>query len=168
MRHLIETVVIIIEGIGGLPMGRKVISWLLVILWMALIFYLSHQPAMESNSLSTGIVERIIAVIDRVTFDIDIDTGYFNFFIRKSAHFFTYLILGMLVFNALTSSGMRGLRRFFIALAVCILFAVSDEVHQLFIPGRAGQVRDVMIDTAGAIVGVGGFLVVEKLILRVK
>ncbi|NMA91488.1 MAG: VanZ family protein, partial [Amphibacillus sp.] len=41
-------------------MTRKVVSWLLVILWMGVIFYLSHQPAAESSSLSTGITERIL------------------------------------------------------------------------------------------------------------
>ena len=38
-------------------MKRKIIPWLLVILWMALIFYLSHQPANKSNGLSKGATE---------------------------------------------------------------------------------------------------------------
>jgi len=65
-------------------MMRKVISWLLVILWMALIFYLSHQPATESNSLSTGITERIVAFIERVTSDIDFDVSNFNHIILRN------------------------------------------------------------------------------------
>ncbi|NLM05265.1 MAG: VanZ family protein [Clostridiales bacterium] len=78
-------------------MTRKVISWLLVILWMVLIFYLSQQPATESNSLSTGITERIVAIIERLTSDIDFDVSNFNHIIRKNAHFFAYLILGVCV-----------------------------------------------------------------------
>lgn len=147
-------------------MMRKVISWLLVVLWMALIFYLSHQPASESNSLSTGITERVVAIIERVTSDIDFDVSNFNHIVRKNAHFFAYLILGVLVSNALKSNGLKGSRRFLIALAFCILYAISDEIHQLFIPGRAGQVRDVIIDSAGAVVGISGYLVFGKLKTR--
>lgn len=147
-------------------MMRKVISWLLVVLWMALIFYLSHQPASESNSLSTGITERVVAIIERVTSDIDFDVSNFNHIVRKNAHFFAYLILGVLVSNALKSNGLKGSRRFLIALAFCILYAISDEIHQLFIPGRAGQVRDVIIDSAGAVVGISGYLVCGKLKTR--
>lgn len=40
---------------------------------------------------------------------------------------------------------------------ICILYAISDEVHQLFVPGRGGQVRDVIIDSAGAIAGILGY-----------
>lgn len=147
-------------------MMRKVISWLLVILWMALIFYLSHQPATESNNLSTGITERIVAIIERVTSDIDFDVSNFNNIVRKNAHFFAYLVLGMLLSNALSSNGITGSRRFLIALAICVLYAISDEIHQLFIPGRAGQVRDVIIDSAGATVGISGYLVFGRLKTR--
>lgn len=147
-------------------MTRKVILWLLVVLWMALIFCLSHQPATESNSLSTGITERVMAIIERVTSDIDFDVSNFNHIIRKNAHFFAYLVLGILVSNALKSNGLKGSNRFIIALLICILYAISDEVHQLFIPGRAGQVRDVIIDSAGAIVGISGYRVFGKLKTR--
>ena len=147
-------------------MTGKVISWLLVILWMALIFYLSHQPATESNSLSTGITERIVAIIERLTSDIDFDVSNFNHIIRKNAHFFAYLVLGILVSDALKGNGFKGSNRFIIALAICILYAISDEVHQLFILGRAGQVKDVIIDSVGAVVGIGGSLVFGKLKTR--
>lgn len=149
-------------------MVRKVISWLLVILWMGLIFYLSHQQAIESSHLSAGVTERIIAVIESVISGVEIDVGNFNHLIRKGAHFFSYLILGILVTNALKSSAIRGLKSFLIALVICILYAVSDEVHQLFVPGRAGQVMDVMIDSAGAAVGLAGYLAFDKLKMRLK
>lgn len=147
-------------------MTRKAISWLLVILWIVLIFYLSHQPAIESNNLSTGITEGLVAIIERVTLDTDFDVSNFNHIVRKNAHFFAYLILGVLVFNALKSNDFKGSRRFLIALAFCILYAISDEIHQLFIPGRAGQVRDVIIDSAGAVVGISGYLGLGKLKTR--
>ena len=133
-----------------------------------MIFYLSHQQAVESNSLSTGITERIVAIIERVTFGVEIDLVHFNHLIRKSAHFFAYLVLGVLVSNALNSHGYAGFKLFWVAMVICVLYAISDEVHQLFVPGRAGQVRDVLIDSAGAVVGIGGFLAVLGLSGRLR
>ena len=107
---------------------RKILPWLLVILWMSLIFYLSHQPVAKSNKLSKGRTE--------------------------NAHFFAYLILGLLVVNGLRSSGILGFKNMGLAILLCLLYAISDEVHQLFVPGRGGQVKDVLIDSAGSISGI--------------
>lgn len=149
-------------------MMKRVFSWLLVILWMGLIFYLSHQPATQSSHLSTGITEKILAVIDRMTSKLTIDVEAFHHLIRKGAHFFAYLVLGVLVTHALKSNPMTGVKSFLIALAICMLYATSDEVHQLFVPGRAGQVKDVMIDSVGATVGISGYLAFRKLMISLK
>lgn len=82
--------------------------------------------------------------------------------IRKTAHFSVYLLLGVLVMNALRRSGVIGLKAVALAIGICVLYAVSDEVHQLFVPGRGGQARDVLIDSAGAILGIGGAWVTPK------
>lgn len=147
-------------------MTRKVVSWLLVILWMGVIFYLSHQPAAESSSLSTGITERILAVIESIASSVELDVEKFNHIVRKGAHFFSYLILGILVTNALKNNGMNTFKLFLISLVICMAYAISDECHQLFVPGRAGQVKDVMIDSAGAITGISGYIALVKLFTR--
>ena len=120
-----------------------------------MIFYLSHQPATESNKLSISITEKIAGIVEKTDPNID-DTNIrkFNRIIRKNAHFFAYLVLGILTFNGLKDSGIAGGRGFILALIVCILYAISDEIHQLFIPGRSGQVTDVVIDGMGSLVGV--------------
>ncbi|OEF97638.1 VanZ family protein [Desulfuribacillus alkaliarsenatis] len=134
--------------------SSKYISWACVLFWMALIFYLSHQPATESNELSTGITELIKQFIERVMPHIAIDISTLNFIIRKGAHFFAYLVLGVLVINALWASGFKGWRMAGVAFVICVSYAITDEVHQLFIPGRSGEIRDVIIDSAGALVGI--------------
>ncbi len=73
---------------------RKVISWIAVILWMALIFNLSHQPDTESNELSAGIIEVIIQTVEKVAPSMELDIRRLNHIIRKNAHFFAYLVLG--------------------------------------------------------------------------
>lgn len=146
---------------------NKMLSWAAVILWMALIFYLSHQPATESNELSTGIVEIIVKTVDKFAPNVNFDISIFHHLVRKNAHFIAYFILGVVTFNALRRSGVRGYPSVVIALGICVLYAISDEVHQLFIPGRSGEVRDVLIDSAGASVGIGVYMVI-KMVRKIR
>ncbi|KJS10357.1 MAG: VanZ family protein [Peptococcaceae bacterium BRH_c8a] len=142
----------------------KFISWAAVFLWMALIFNLSAQVAEQSNQLSTGITEVIVKTLAQFAPGADFDIEGFNHIVRKNAHFFAYLMLGILVIYALRKSGVYGYRSVVIALGVCVLYAVSDEVHQLFVPGRGGQVQDVIIDSAGVSVGIGLYWVISRLV----
>lgn len=135
-------------------MKRNILSLTLVILWMSLIFYLSHQPAVKSNGLSKGITEKIIEVVEKGTPNVDVNIRSFNHILRKNAHFFAYLVLGIVVANALKSCGVSGYRAIGFTLLVCVLYAISDEIHQLFIPGRSGEVKDVIIDSAGSLAGI--------------
>lgn len=133
----------------------KVLSWAAVILWMAVIFGFSHQPATVSSGMSSGITDTILKAIAQISSETAIDTDALHTFVRKNAHFFVYLVLGVLVFRALRLSGICGYRGAGAALAICALYAASDETHQLFIAGRSGEFRDVLIDSTGAFVGIG-------------
>lgn len=144
----------------------KILSWIAVIFWMALIFYLSHQPAAISNEFSSGITEMIINTLENLASSFQFHIEELHHIIRKNAHFFAYLILGMLVLNGLRRSGVFGKRGIGIALLICILYAITDEVHQLFIPGRSGEARDVLIDSAGAGTGIVIYLLISKLVRR--
>jgi VanZ family protein len=70
------------------------------------------------------------------------------------------------VINALRRSGAYGYRSIVLALLICVLYAISDEVHQLFVPGRGGQVKDIIIDSAGATVGIGVYLLISRVVKR--
>ncbi|TVP90564.1 VanZ family protein [Alkalibacterium sp.] len=74
--------------------------------------------------------------------------------LRKFAHFIIFLFLGTFLINALTVSNVTGWKAIVIALFVSFIYAISDELHQHFVPGRTPLVMDVMIDTAGAAVGI--------------
>lgn len=134
---------------------RKIVSWAAVIVWMAIIFNLSGQVAEESDQLSTGITEIFVRTIEKFAPDIHLDMESFHHLVRKNAHFIAYLVLGILTANACGQSGINGCRRLIASLLLCVLYAASDEVHQLYIPGRSGEARDVIIDSAGAITGIG-------------
>lgn len=133
---------------------RKTISWISVILWMILIFNLSAQPAVQSGKLSKRITNINIKAIKKVTPNTKLNTKKFDHIVRKNAHFFIYLGLGIFTIGALRRSGVRGYKCIAFALLICILYAISDEVHQIFVPGRGAQVKDVLIDSAGATVGI--------------
>ena len=114
--------------------SKKVISWIAVILWMAVIFSLSAQPAASSNQLSKGVTEILVEMLKKVT-SINLEVSDLNHFVRKNAHFIAYLILGGLVSNALKYGG-SGLNKSFLAGLICVGYAISDEIHQIFVPGR--------------------------------
>ena len=145
----------------------KLISWIPVFVWMALIFYLSHQPASSSNELSTGVMDVFIHTITTVI-PIDFDLGIFHHFIRKSAHFFAYFMLGLLVINALKRHVSIKWKFVALSLIICILYAISDEVHQLFILGRSGEMRDVFIDSTGSATGIAVYILLSKTFRKIR
>lgn len=69
--------------------------------------------------------------------------------IKKALHALAYAILAFLWWRAVDPRGGRA-RRAALVLAICALYAVSDEWHQTFVPGRSGRATDVLIDVAGA------------------
>lgn len=141
-------------------MKKQVLAWLWPVLWMVLIFSLSHQPAGVSGGISSEIVRQVFEAIVRIV-PVEFDTLHTLF--RKSAHFFAYLVLGLLLVKTLLKNGVAFWRAMLWAFALSVLYAASDEFHQLFIPGRSGEVRDVLIDSAGAATGLLGYWFFAKL-----
>jgi len=132
-------------------------TWIPVILWMILIFFLSAQPALESDRLSTKLTEIILGLVNQVVPVFGsgtIDYSYMNHVLRKLAHFSLYMVLGILSARALQKSGMTGWKPLMVAVLICVLYAVTDELHQVFVPGRSGQISDVFIDSMGGSVGI--------------
>ncbi|EES48533.1 VanZ family protein [Clostridium botulinum] len=141
---------------------RKAINWILLILWMIIIFAMSNQPAVVSDKQS-GLV---ITTLTNLGIDMNGIFGELaNFIVRKTAHFLEYMILGILILNVLEIHYTRQKIRLLGVLLV-FLYASSDEIHQLFVQGREGAFRDVVIDTLG---GTFGIFVISKLkVLRLK
>ena len=130
----------------------KYFKWMLVFAWMGVIFFLSHQPADTSGALSGGLLEKLLLIIgffERM-FNLTFDKEILHFLLRKGAHFTAYFILGALLMFALADNNRDMKKIFFQGLIIAVIYAITDEFHQTFIPGRAGQIQDVLIDTAGA------------------
>jgi VanZ family protein len=133
----------------GLSCKMKKLKWILVILWMVIIFAFSSQEA----ALSNGKSEFVIQMFQTLGLDLNkIFGGQANFVVRKISHFMEYFILGVLLFNA--AKGKFKLRKLSLFLILIVfLYSCSDEFHQLFVSGRTSRIRDILIDTAGGIVG---------------
>lgn len=149
-------------------MCKRIISTLLLLLWMGVIFGFSAQPAAASSKLSGTVRETVVKIAEKLfpSLGEKMDAeqngeGFLTTLIRKTAHFSCYLILGVLSMWTLSAYGV-GKRRWLISLLFCMLYAVSDEVHQLFVPGRAGKIVDVLIDTAGSATGIFASAIVKN------
>ena len=127
------------------------IHLILPLFWMAVIFMLSHQPASVSSGQSGVFVEQLRHIAPSV------DQQLLTFLVRKGAHIFAYFVLGILTFNALWRVDLSKFKFNYpvgLSIIVCALYAVSDEFHQLFVNGRSGEIRDIIIDSCAATVGV--------------
>lgn len=127
--------------------------------WMIVMFLFSSQPAVESTEVSVSVSYRIVKVADGV-FRLGMDEGELQKFaegldhpVRKAAHMTEYAILGLLSFAFYGGFGVCGKKWYLAALLTALVYAATDEFHQLFVPGRSGQLKDVCIDTAGAALG---------------
>ena len=136
---------------------RLYFYWTAVVLYMAMIYYFSSQDGTKSHEVSSQLLEYLKFLILFIPGSIiDFISGVsknYEFILRKCAHFTEYLVLSLVVYKAMRASEVRMKKSVILTLIICFLYAVSDEVHQYFVPGRAFAVTDIMIDTAGAILG---------------
>ena len=133
-----------------------IISWALVIICMAIIFWLSSKTADESAAQSSVIVKWIINHFGK--------NSVTDFIVRKACSFFRIRWSVLLASNAIYQSSKR-----FIPLYSCALtsfYAISDEFHQLFVDGRSCEIRDWTIDTVGALVGALAFYIIYIIIKK--
>lgn len=139
---------------------KRTIFWsAAAIILMVCIFGFSTQSGTESNGLSMK-VTKFFAELLFFRFDsMDIGQQTFiitelNFFIRKLAHFTVYTALGMVVYTAVVSSGIKLRHKRLCSLAICALYASADEIHQYFVSERTMRLKDICIDSMGSLLGI--------------
>ncbi len=141
----------------------------LVILWMTIIFLHSSMNATESSQESgvvvTFITEHFIPGYEEMDAGQQAKiTDTVTLIVRKGAHMAEYAILGFLLVGALEIRHLFIL--WLVAWMLAIAYAGTDEFHQTFVPGRSGELRDVYVDGAGALIGVSVKIWIEKMRLR--
>lgn len=105
--------------------------WIPPLLWMGMIFYFSSQQRLTITT-----------------------TYIFDFIFFKFLHMVEYAILYFLLFRALYSTKQKHNfnKASKTALGIAILYALSDEIHQYFVPTREGKIRDILIDSLGIVI----------------
>lgn len=148
---------------------KKVINIILIILWMGLIFVLSNDTAEESSKKSDGLIVRCVQDIIKRNLSTKEKEKVLKYLVkpvRKSAHFFLYFVLGILIINLFKSFELFNYKTILLAILLCFLYAWSDEIHQLFIKGRSCEVRDILIDTIGSLSGISVYYLFSKISIR--
>lgn len=149
----------------------RVVLWLAVVLWMAVIFAFSAESGGASTETSDGVVdcvvEEMFGTSDRDVLDDSVRLKV-SFYVRKAAHFLAFMTLGILSSAACRTDIMKTLPACAVSFGICVLYAVSDELHQTFVPGREGRLLDVGIDSAGALCGVLVFTALCAIATRVR
>ena len=146
---------------------RCIIFAVLAVLWCGTIFMLSGEKAEESSETSGFFVDLVCDIfvpdLDELPEDRQAEIkDNITFVIRKGAHFTAYGILGAFSFGAFGFIKRRKLRAA-AAVGFAALYSVSDEIHQSFVGGRSCEVRDMLIDTCGALT----FVLIILLIIRI-
>jgi len=101
--------------------------WYPPIIWGLIIFTFSAQTTPSTSSVQ-----------------------WQDFSVKKFAHVVEYSIFAMLIFRGLYNSGIKLKKALLISFLFPVLYAVTDEFHQSFTPGREPHIRDVIFDTIGA------------------
>lgn len=156
---------------------KILISWILVLIWMITIFYLSSMDSDQSNTKSKETINVVVENTIDVTNNIGITNepttkdninsivNVLNKPLRKCMHATVYFVLVILVINAFNQMHLlTRVNTYIYSIIICFIYASTDEIHQLYVVGRTGQFIDVLIDTIGALLGCCVFYIGSKLI----
>lgn len=139
---------------------------------MGMIFGFSSQVAEDSKKASSGVIRKVVDIIDfnnKLTEDeVEKIVADLSFIVRKAAHFSAYALLGALIFLLAGEYNLHRKKSFLVSVIVSFLYACSDEFHQTFVKGRSGELRDVVIDTLGAIFGCTVIVLFKLIFVKIK
>lgn len=140
----------------------SIVKWIFLALtvgWMILIFWFSARPGQESTEMSMSAGEKVAYLFvpgyrnwtEEEQREL---AGRIDYPVRKCAHAAEYMVLAVWVFLTVSSFRKKSKGAFIPAWLITTAYASTDEIHQLFVPGRSGRATDVCIDAAGALVGI--------------
>lgn len=147
-------------------MKSKIISILVILLWSVVIFCFSNMNSEESNGKSKKIIQNIVTITVNTANTIHLTniklneeklnqiTNDLNYPLRKCMHASEYFILALLLLIVLNKNNIADYKPYLITIIFCFIYAITDEVHQLYVNERTGQPLDVLIDIIGSVLGI--------------
>ena len=151
---------------------KNILRAILIILLIAnlwVIFGFSNQNGEESGSLSKKVTQIITQNIKSIqNLEQNQKEKVLNkieHIVRKLAHFTLYTSIGFLTMSLMSTYKLTNKKR--VALSLCIgsFYAISDEIHQIFVPNRGPEISDVLIDTSGVIFGVLIAIIIIRIVM---
>ena len=137
---------------------KRVLFLIILAIAFYIIFNFSAQDGELSGSLSKKVTEFIVKVISKIkTMDITTQIRWIEKLhpiIRKLAHWGVYTVVGFSVMGFMCTFDMKNIFKLLISFAVGVTYAVTDEIHQYYIPGRNASIIDVGIDSIGVLTGI--------------
>ena len=138
---------------------RRLLPAAVTLLWLGVIWGRSLQPAALSNQESGAVLSGLLELFHALGLP-----PFLNMtLVRKAAHMAEYAVLAVLLFWSCASAGGGMLRRLGLVYGLALTCALTDETIQLFVPGRSGQVSDIWVDLAGALLGTLAALLLSAL-----
>ncbi len=151
-------------------MTKRVIYFLLILIWMCLIFGFSSQNGDDSKALSNIFTNRVVADFFKGKEESELREIHnsISFIVRKIAHFSIYFLGGVLIFGFINTFDLSLRNKIILTIIFGFLYAMTDELHQKFVNGRSGELRDVLIDTSGIIIATFVRAKISQIINRKK
>lgn len=141
---------------------KKIIFRIILIMLLCLTFYtifqFSSENSIQSSSRSMKVMRKVVDIFP-YTKNLNESTKIkivkkSQPIIRKLAHFSIYTLVGILIMTFMSTYKLLLFKKFSISTIVGLCYAISDEYHQSFVPGRSAEIRDVVIDTSGVVFGI--------------
>ena len=145
----------------------RIVLILMLVVTFFVIFGFSSQNGTQSKGISTKVTDTILSFSNKYKEANSKEKirirNKTNAIIRKIAHFTIYTILGILLMGTMTKTKLKIKWRMLITLGIGIVYAILDEFHQSFSPGRTPKLTDVYIDTLGVLLGVEIILCIREI-----
>lgn len=145
---------------------KKIVSIIVAVIWMSIVFSFSNQQGEGSSSTSKSVSEFIINIIDIKHTYTDSEKEKviqtLEPYVRKLAHFAIYAIGGIAIINCVIQFTQSEKTTIVTSSLMGIIYAISDELHQLLVSGRSGKVQDVIIDLLGISTGIMLYLLIRE------
>ncbi|MBR2744206.1 MAG: VanZ family protein [Clostridia bacterium] len=151
-------------------MLKRAIFAILIIINCIVIFVFSSENSTKSNQTSGVVVERVVTTISKVNKKVKKETlrDKVTFYVRKTAHFSIYTLLGVWLMNEANTFDISTKRKIILCIVFGALYAITDEFHQSFVSGRSMEIRDMCIDTCGVLFGCLLVMLAGKVINLIK
>lgn len=138
---------------------KRITGVVITLICMTVIFSFSAEDSGESTETSISVTEMSAQILIQDYDKLEkpqqqLIVENLNPFIRKLAHFSLYMLLGTSLYFTARSFAPPIKKKAVAAITVGAAYAVIDEIHQIFVPGRSAQITDVLIDTSGIITAV--------------